>query len=139
MWSPLMRAQMGEVTGQICSARCTSSVPPELLSTGLCVSHYTYNVERVCAEMHRQIAMRGMSSDRQTEVTVYLEGCALVLARVASSLSLSDILKRRVLSTFMSLMNLRETLERAAVCAPPMRAPKAAQVSAQAVTSVATA
>jgi hypothetical protein len=113
-----------------CVPHCTASVPQELDSTGLCVSHFTFNVERACAEMHRQIAMRGMPPDRQAEIAVYLAECALLLARVASSLSLSDVLKRRVLSTFLSLMNLRETLERSARGAPPMRVSKAVAASA---------
>lgn len=83
-----------------CVPHCTASVPQELDSTGLCVSHFTFNVERACAEMHRQIAMRGMPPDRQAEIAVYLAECALLLARVASSLSLSDVLKRRVSQHF---------------------------------------
>jgi hypothetical protein len=112
---------------RLCIARCTSSVPPELDSTGLCVSHFTFNVEKACAQMHRQIAMAGVSGERQVEIAVYVEECAMLLARVASSLALSDVLKRRVLSTFLSLMNLRETLERAGTsAASPMRALKPA-------------
>ena len=103
---------MSDLQHRTCIARCTAAVPTELDSTGLCVSHFTYNVETACAEMHRQIAMRGFSTERHAEITLYLAEYSLLLARVASSLSLSDILKRRVLSTFMSLMNLRETLER---------------------------
>jgi len=109
-----------------CLAKCNSPVPPELASAGLCVSHFTFTVEKACAEMHRQIAMRGVSTERQAEIVVYLGECSLMLARLTSSLSLSDQLKRRVLSTFLSLMNLRETLERAdSVGASPMRAPRA--------------
>src|SRR5208282_5206234 len=97
---------------RLCIARCNSSVPQELDSTGMCVSHFTFKVEKACAEMHRQIAMSGVSDERQAEITVYVGECSLLLARVASSMALSDVLKRRVLSTFLSLMNLRETLER---------------------------
>lgn len=87
---------------RLCIARCTSLVPAELDSTGLCVSHFTFNVEKACAEMHRQIAMTVVSEDRQAEITVYVGECSMLLARVASSLALSDILKRRVLSTFLA-------------------------------------
>lgn len=107
-------------THRSCGARCTASVPQELDAVGFCVSHFTFNVEQACAEMHRQIAMRGLSSDRRAEITVYVGEHAVLLARVAASLSLSDVLKRRVLSTFLSLMNLRETLERSNG-APPVR------------------
>ena len=109
---------------RLCAAQCNSPVPPELDTAGLCVSHFTYNVEKACADMHRQIALRGVSAERQAEITVYLAECSLMLARVTCSLSLSDQLKRRVLSTFLCLMNLRETIERSgSLGASPMRAP----------------
>jgi hypothetical protein len=116
---------MSELMGhRSCAAQCNSPVPPELDTAGLCVSHFTFNVEKACADMHRQIAMRGVSAARQAEIAVYLAECSLMLARITSSLSLSDQLKRRVLSTFLCLMNLRETLERSSrVGASPMRAP----------------
>ena len=116
-----------------CIAQCNSSVPAELDSTGLCVSHFTFKVEKECADLHRQIAMAGISRERQAEISVYLAECAVLLARVASSLALSDVLKRRVLSTFLSLMNLRETLERSrSAGASPMRIIKPAAASATA-------
>jgi hypothetical protein len=125
-------------THRSCGARCTASVPQELDAVGLCVSHFTFNVEQACAEMHRQLAMRGMSPDRRAEITLYVGEHALMLARIASSLSLSDVLKRRVLSTFLSLMNLRETLERSAAGAPPVRITKAiAPTAATPATAVA--
>jgi len=112
---------------RVCIAHCNASVPTELDSTGLCVSHFTFNVEKVCAELHRQVAMAEVSGERQAEITVYLAECSSLLARVASSRPLSDVLKRRVLSTFLSLMNLRETLDRAGRAgASPMRAPRTA-------------
>ncbi len=86
---------------RLCAARCNSPVPAELDSAGLCVSHFTFNVEKACAEMHRQIAMCGVSPERQAEITVYLGDCSAMLARVTSSLALSDQAKRRVLSTFL--------------------------------------
>ena len=116
---------MSELTGhRSCAAQCNSPVPPELDTAGLCISHFTFNVEKACADMHRQIAMRGVSAEQQAEITVYLGECSLILARVTSGLALSDQLKRRVLSTFLCLMNLRDTLERSSsVGASPMRAP----------------
>ena len=53
------------------------------------------------------------SVERRAEMATYVSGCALLLARVGSNLCLSDDLKRRILCTFLSLMNLRENLERA--------------------------
>jgi hypothetical protein len=81
--------------------------------------------------MHRQIALRGATAERQAEIAMYLGECALLLARVSSNLRLSDDLKRRILSTFLSLMNLRENLERAASRSPSeLRAPGSVMASA---------
>ncbi|HYM10832.1 MAG TPA: hypothetical protein VEU62_08865 [Bryobacterales bacterium] len=86
----------------------------ELDPVGLCVYHFTSTVERTCSEIHRQIALRGATPERQAEVGRYIGECSLLLARVCSNLCLSDELKRRILCTLLSLMNLRENLERAA-------------------------
>jgi hypothetical protein len=80
---------------------------------GLCVHHFTWSVEQACAEMHRQVALRMATVERRAEIATYVSESALLLARVTSNLCLSDDLKRRILCTFLSLMNLRENLERA--------------------------
>jgi hypothetical protein len=64
--------------------------------------------------MHRQIALDGATAERRAATAHYINESALLLARLTSNQCLSDALKRRVLSTFLSLMNLRENLERAA-------------------------
>ena len=96
-----------------CIPRCKLPVPTELDSVGLCVHHFTWSVEEACAEMHRQVALRQATVERRAEMATYISECALLLARVASNLCLSDDLKRRILCTFLSLMNLRENLEHA--------------------------
>jgi len=96
-----------------CIPRCKLPVPTELDSVGLCVYHFTWSVEEACAEMHRQVALRKATVERRAEMATYVSECALLLARVTSNLCLSDDLKRRILCTFLSLMNLRENLERA--------------------------
>jgi hypothetical protein len=93
----------------------------ELDPVGLCVYHFTSNVEKTCSEIHRQIVLRGATAERQAEVGKYIGECSLLLARVSSNLCLSDELKRRILCTFLSLMNLRENLERAASSRAPER------------------
>ena len=95
-----------------CIPRCKLPVPTELDSAGLCVHHFTLSVEEACAEMHRQVALRTATGERHIEIASYVSECALLLARVTSNLCLSDDLKRRILCTFLSLMNLRENLER---------------------------
>lgn len=95
-----------------CIPRCKSSVPTELDSVGLCVYHFTWSVEEACAEMHRQVALRKATAERRAEIAAYVSQSSFLLARVTSSLCLSDGLKRRILCTFLSLMNLKENLER---------------------------
>jgi hypothetical protein len=119
---------------QVCISDCKAPVPAELESASLCVFHFTLNVEQTCAEMHRQIALHSATAERQAEVAIYIGECALLLARLTSNLCLSDELKRRVLSTFLSLMNLRENLDRAASrSAPELRTPWSRTPSASAV------
>jgi len=96
-----------------CIPRCKLPVPAELDSVGLCVYHFTWSVEEACAEMHRQVALHKATVERRAQMATYVSECALLLARVTSNLCLSDDLKRRILCTFLSLMNLRENLERA--------------------------
>ena len=98
---------------RVCIPRCKLPVPTELDSVGLCVYHFTWSVEETCAEMHRQVALHKASVGCRAQMTTYVSECALLLARVTSNLCLSDDLKRRILCTFLSLMNLRENLERA--------------------------
>ena len=102
----------GGSESRACIPRCKLSVPEELGSVGLCVYHFTWSVEEACAEMHRQVALRLATSQRRSEMVTYIGDCALLLARLTSSLCLSDDLKRRILCTFQSLMNLRDNLER---------------------------
>jgi hypothetical protein len=107
-----------------CIPRCKLPVPTELDSVGLCVYHFTWSVEEACAEMHRQVALRKATIERSAEMANYVSQCALLLARITSNLCLSDDLKRRILCTFLSLMNLRENLERApGGHAPDIRVP----------------
>jgi len=96
-----------------CIPRCKLPVPTELDSVGLCVHHFTWSVEEACAEMHRQVALRKATVERRAEMATYVGECALLLAHLTSNLCLSDDLKRRILCTFLSLMNVRENLERA--------------------------
>jgi hypothetical protein len=51
--------------------------------------------------------------ERRAEMATYVRESAQLLARITSNLCLSDNLKRRILCTFLSLMNLKENLERA--------------------------
>ncbi len=83
--------------------------------------------------MHRQIALGKATAERRAEVATYIGECALLLARVTSHRCLSDDLKRRILCTFLSLMNLRENLDRATGQAPHLGAPSSALAPTPAV------
>jgi hypothetical protein len=111
-----------------CVHGCTAPVPPQLTAERLCVLHFTLSVERTCAEMHRQIVLGGATPERRAGAAVYIDESALLLARLTSNLCLSDELKRRILSTFLSLMNLRENLERAAASREPHPGPQKSSV-----------
>jgi hypothetical protein len=64
--------------------------------------------------MHREIVLCEVTAERRGEVATYIGECALLLAQVASGRRLSDDLKKRILCSFVSLMNLRENLDRTA-------------------------
>ncbi len=98
-----------------CELGCNAPVPAELESERLCVLHFILSVEQACAEMRRETAAGRASAERQTEILNHVVGCGATLARVATgSLRLTDELKKRILSTFLTLMNLRENLDRSA-------------------------
>jgi len=104
----------------ICKAAgCKGGVPPAIASEGLCILHFTMGVERACAEMRRETVLGTASRERQLEIIGYIAEHGELLARATTSgLHLSDELKARALNTFLTLINLRENLDRAALRAP---------------------
>jgi hypothetical protein len=108
---------------ETCSALgCKGGVPSALESQKLCVLHYTLRIEEACAGMRRETALGNAPRERQLEIIGYISEQGEHLARVATSgLGLSDDIKARVLNTFLTLMNLRENLDRAALRQPPTR------------------
>jgi hypothetical protein len=95
------------------------SVPAALEGEKLCILHFTMEIERRCAEMRRETAIGRTTRDRQVEIITYIGGRGELLARTATSgLHLPDELKARILNTFLTLMNLRENLDRAALRHP---------------------
>lgn len=103
-----------------CSANgCKMVVPAALEAEELCILHFTLEIERRCAEMRRETAIGRTTRDRQVEIINYVGGRGELLARTATSgLHLPDELKARILNTFLTLMNLRENLDRAALRHP---------------------
>lgn len=101
---------------------CKHDVPAPLAEKRLCILHFTLSLEASCAEMRRETALGNSPRDRQSEIMGFITENGEKLARVATSgLHLTDDLKARVLSTFLTLMNLRENLDRAASRTPSGR------------------
>ncbi len=101
------------------STGCKLSAPAALEDQQLCVLHFTLSLEHACSDMRRETVLGNAPNDRQREIIHFIAENGERLARVATSgLALSDDLKARVLSTFLTLMNLRENLDRAAMRTP---------------------
>jgi hypothetical protein len=93
---------------------CKGDAPPALSEQRLCVLHFTLSLEASCAAMRRETALGNAPQVRQREILQFITEHGERLARVATSgLHLTDDLKARILSTFLTLMNLRENLDRA--------------------------
>lgn len=103
-------------------AGCKHDVPVALAEQKLCILHFTLSLEASCAEMRRETALGNTPYERQRQIMGFITDNGERLARVATSgLHLTDDLKARVLSTFLTLMNLRENLDRAALRTPAGR------------------
>ncbi|OLB82593.1 MAG: hypothetical protein AUI12_18710 [Acidobacteria bacterium 13_2_20CM_2_57_6] len=94
-------------------AGCKNDTPAALAEQRLCVLHFTLSLEAGCSEMRRETALGNAPHERQREIMKFITEHGERLARVATSgLHLTDDLKARILSTFLTLMNLRENLDR---------------------------
>ena len=94
---------------------CQVPVPQELQGEHLCVVHFILGIEHDCSELRRENAMGKTSAERQSEIATYVKTTAMRLTQVATGrLRLSDELKKRILTTFLTLMNLQESLDRSA-------------------------
>ena len=100
------------------AAGCKNDCPSVLAEQQqpLCVLHFTLSLEAGCAEMRRETALGNTPHERTREIMRFITENGEKLARVATSgLHLTDDLKARILSTFLTLMNLRENLDRASM------------------------
>ena len=69
--------------------------------------HFTLSLEAAAAAMRRETALGNTPHERQREIMSFITENGETLARVATSgLPLTDDLKARILSTFLTLMNL---------------------------------
>jgi hypothetical protein len=93
---------------------CGSPVPAELKTEILCIPHFLFAAESVCAAMRRETARPGPDATRRTEIENYVAASAMKLARLGTgTVRISDETKKRLLTTFHTLMILRENLDRA--------------------------
>jgi len=98
---------------------CKGQVPAALEQARLCVLHFTLKVENDCAQMRRETVYGKTPRARQVEIIEYIAEHGEMLARASTSgLPLADEMKARILNTFLTLMNLRENLDRAALRQP---------------------
>lgn len=96
-----------------CLQGCHTPVPAELEIEQLCVPHFLLGVEHTCAGMRREAVIGGCNAGRRSEIGAYVKGTAEKLSHVAViSPPLTDEVKKRVLTTFLTLMNLHEGLDR---------------------------
>jgi hypothetical protein len=94
---------------------CQVPVPQELENEVLCVQHFLTTIEHDCSELRREIAVGKTTPARQAEIADWVRNTATKLTGVAyGRLRLSDEYKKRVLTTFLTLMNLQESLDRSA-------------------------
>jgi len=94
---------------------CQVPVPQELEAECLCVLHFILSIDHDCADFRRETAMGKTSPTRQSEIASYVKATAMKLTEVATGRTrLTDEFKKRILTTFLTLMNLQESLDRAA-------------------------
>jgi hypothetical protein len=102
-----------------CENGCKGQVPGALEPARLCVLHFTMKIESECAQMRRETVYGKTPHARQVEIIRYIAEQGEMLARASTSgLVLADEMKARILNTFLTLMNLRENLDRAALRQP---------------------
>lgn len=114
---------------------CKVEVPVELEKEGLCVAHFLMTAESECAAIRREaMPVTGPDPKRRTEIEEYVSTSAAKLVSVGTgSIRLSDETKKRILTIFLSLMILRESLDRTTNCFRPRRKLSKAEPAFEAV------
>jgi hypothetical protein len=98
---------------------CKGQVPAALEPSHLCILHFTMKVEQECGQMRRETVYGRTPHARQVEIIRFIADHGEMLARASTcGLPLADEMKARILNTFLTLMNLRENLDRAALRQP---------------------
>ena|SRR5579862_102591 len=116
-----------------CMPGCGGAVPEELETDTLCVSHFLSTAENACAAIRREAIPGGPDAPRRVEIENFVAASAIKLARIGTGTArLTDETKKRVLTTFLTLMILRENLERTN-CFQPRRAAAKAETPSELV------
>ena len=106
---------MGTCFHQCCMPGCGTLVPAELETEGFCVPHFLLSAEKACTDIRRETAAGDSNATQRGEFESYVVASAVKLALIGTGrVRLSDEIKKRVLTTFHTLMLLRENLDRAA-------------------------
>jgi hypothetical protein len=106
---------MSNCLNKCCTPGCGTLVPVEVETEGLCVPHFLSAAEMTCTEIRREAAAGMSSPARLAEFGAYVAASAMKLALIGTGSSrLSDEIKKRILTTFLTLMILRENLDRPA-------------------------
>ncbi|MGD0963362.1 MAG: hypothetical protein ABSA57_05610 [Candidatus Acidiferrales bacterium] len=91
-------------------------MPAGLAAERMCLLHFTLFVESESAEMRRETALGKVAHERQNEFFEKIAARGETLVTVATSgFPMSDEIKARILSTLLTLMNCRESMDRAAM------------------------
>ena len=92
---------------------CMTAVPQELITEVLCVTHFLLAAESECAAIRREKLPDEPDAPRRIEIQDYIARSAMKLAHLGTGTQpLSDEMKKRILTTFHTLMILRENLNR---------------------------
>jgi hypothetical protein len=98
---------------------CKNMVPRALEPPQMCLLHFTLMVEKSCSEIRRETVYGKTPHARQVEIINFIGEHGEMLTRAATSgVVLADEMKARILNTFLTLINLRENLDRAALRQP---------------------
>lgn len=82
----------------------------------MCILHFTLFIENESAEMRRETALGKVPHERQNEMFKMIVARGDRLVSVATSgFPMTDEIKARILSTLLTLMNCRESMDRAAM------------------------
>ncbi len=96
---------------------CSLPVPDELQSQSVCVLHFLRKVEEACNDLRRETAF-GLTPERNKQISERVAGMGEQLIRLSlNGERLSDELKMGILNGVLSLINVRESINRATAAA----------------------